>query len=126
LLLPPRVLTVTDFLPLATTDTCPLAAVKHRTLPIYGLQFHPEVTHTLRGAEIIQRFVREICACKPDWVMGDYIAEAVAKQDADVAAIKAACDARTALTCVTAAADCFGTGTRLERMFATTFSISPL
>ena len=38
-----------DFLPLAATDTCPIAAVKHRTLPIYGLQFHPEVTHTPAG-----------------------------------------------------------------------------
>ena len=35
-----------DFVSLAATDTCPLAAVKHRTLPLYGLQFHPEVTHT--------------------------------------------------------------------------------
>ena len=40
-----------DFLALAATDTCPLAAVKHRQLPIYGLQFHPEVTHTPEGAK---------------------------------------------------------------------------
>ena len=40
-----------DFVPLAETDTCPIAAVKHRTLPIYGLQFHPEVTHTPRRQE---------------------------------------------------------------------------
>ena len=38
-----------DFLPLAATDTCPIAAVKHRSLPLYGLQFHPEVTHTPQG-----------------------------------------------------------------------------
>ena len=40
-----------DFQPLAATDTCPIAAVKHRQLPIYGLQFHPEVTHTPQGHE---------------------------------------------------------------------------
>ncbi len=45
----------------------------------YGLQFHPEVTHTLKGKEILNRFVHEICQCRADWVMGDYIAEAVAK-----------------------------------------------
>jgi GMP synthase (glutamine-hydrolysing) len=45
----------------------------------YGLQFHPEVTHTLKGKEILNRFVHEICQCQADWVMGDYIAEAVSK-----------------------------------------------
>jgi GMP synthase (glutamine-hydrolysing) len=45
----------------------------------YGLQFHPEVTHTLKGKEILNRFVHDICQCRSDWVMGDYIQEAVAK-----------------------------------------------
>jgi GMP synthase (glutamine-hydrolysing) len=43
----------------------------------YGLQFHPEVTHTLKGKEILNRFVHDICQCRSDWVMGDYIQEAV-------------------------------------------------
>ena len=43
----------------------------------YAFQFHPEVTHTIQGTAIIERFVHTICGCKPDWVMGDYIAEAV-------------------------------------------------
>jgi GMP synthase (glutamine-hydrolysing) len=43
------------------------------------VQFHPEVTHTVQGAAIFQRFVREICGCRGDWIMGDYIAEAVAR-----------------------------------------------
>jgi GMP synthase (glutamine-hydrolysing) len=45
----------------------------------YGVQFHPEVTHTMQGAEILGRFVRDICGCAADWIMGDYIAEAVAR-----------------------------------------------
>jgi GMP synthase (glutamine-hydrolysing) len=45
----------------------------------YGLQFHPEVTHTLQGVALLNRFVHQICNCRSDWVMGDYIAEAVAK-----------------------------------------------
>jgi GMP synthase (glutamine-hydrolysing) len=44
----------------------------------YAVQFHPEVTHTRRGKDILKRFVIEICAAKPDWVMRDYVSEAVA------------------------------------------------
>jgi GMP synthase (glutamine-hydrolysing) len=46
---------------------------------LYAVQFHPEVTHTVQGAAIFHRFVREICGCRGDWIMGDYIAEAVAR-----------------------------------------------
>jgi GMP synthase (glutamine-hydrolysing) len=64
---------------MASTPSCPIAAMADESRRFYAVQFHPEVTHTLRGAEILQRFVREICACKADWVMGDYIAESVAR-----------------------------------------------
>jgi len=43
----------------------------------YGVQFHPEVTHTKRGAAILERFVLDICGARADWIMGDYITEAV-------------------------------------------------
>jgi GMP synthase (glutamine-hydrolysing) len=43
----------------------------------YGVQFHPEVTHTRKGREILTRFVHEICGCKGDWQMPDYVSEAV-------------------------------------------------
>ena len=66
-----------DFLPLATTDTCPLAAVKHRTMPFYGLQFHAEVTHTPKGAEILGNFLRNICHCTGTWKLGDFARETV-------------------------------------------------
>ena len=54
---------VGDFEPLASTPTCPLAAVKHRQLPVYGLQFHPEVTHTPLGAKILGNFLQGVCRC---------------------------------------------------------------
>ena len=51
---------------------------------LYGVQFHPEVTHTKQGGAILQRFVHEICGCQPDWNMPDYVAEAVARIRAQI------------------------------------------
>ena len=51
------------------TDTCPNAAVRHHTLPLYGLQFHPEVTHTQFGEQLLANFVRNVCGCHGDWKM---------------------------------------------------------
>jgi GMP synthase (glutamine-hydrolysing) len=58
---------------LAATDTCPFAAVRHRKLPIYGLQFHPEVTHTEHGSELLGNFVRQICGCNGTWKLSSLI-----------------------------------------------------
>ncbi len=66
-----------DFEPLAATDTCPVAAVKHRQLPIYGLQFHPEVTHTPQGSEILGNFLKKVCGCEGSWKLGDFARETV-------------------------------------------------
>jgi GMP synthase (glutamine-hydrolysing) len=62
-----------DFEPLAATDTCPFAAVKHRDKPIYGLQFHPEVTHTQNGGQLLGNFVRDICGCRGTWRISSLI-----------------------------------------------------
>ena len=64
---------------MASTSSCPIAGMADEARGLYAVQFHPEVTHTLRGAEIFHRFVRDICGCRGDWIMGDYIAEAVAR-----------------------------------------------
>ena len=64
---------------MASTDSCPIAGMADEVRHFYGVQFHPEVTHTKRGAAILERFVLDICNTRPDWIMGDYIAEAVAK-----------------------------------------------
>jgi GMP synthase (glutamine-hydrolysing) len=66
-----------DFLPLAATETCPYAAVKHRSLPIYGLQFHPEVTHTPLGTKILENFLRGVCGCEGTWKLGDFARESI-------------------------------------------------
>lgn len=60
-------------LPLAGTETCPCAAVRHKSLPIYAIQFHPEVSHTEEGLRIISNFVREICEASCTWTMKDFI-----------------------------------------------------
>ena len=64
---------------MASTDSCPIAGIADDARHFYGVQFHPEVTHTRQGAAILKRFVLDICGTRPDWVMGDYISEAVEK-----------------------------------------------
>jgi GMP synthase (glutamine-hydrolysing) len=62
---------------MASTESCPIAGMADETRRFYGVQFHPEVTHTSQGAAILRRFVLGICGARPDWIMKDYIAEAV-------------------------------------------------
>ncbi|MCM5681128.1 glutamine-hydrolyzing GMP synthase [Schlegelella sp. S2-27] len=64
---------------MASTPSCPIAGMADEARHFYAVQFHPEVTHTLKGRDMLNRFVLQICAARPDWVMGDYIAEAVAR-----------------------------------------------
>lgn len=61
-----------DFLPLAQTGTCPIAAIRHRELPVFGIQFHPEVTHTPLGGKLLENFVIGVCGCEPTWQLGDF------------------------------------------------------
>ena len=65
--------TTGDFVALASTDTCRNAAVKHRTRPIFGLQFHPEVAHTPHGGQILANFLRDVCGCTGEWKMQAFI-----------------------------------------------------
>lgn len=67
-----------DFLALAATDTCPVAAVRHRSRPIYGLQFHPEVSHTPEGGKILRNFLFDVCGCTGQWQLATIIEETVA------------------------------------------------
>ncbi|MBD3894060.1 glutamine-hydrolyzing GMP synthase [Hydrogenophaga sp.] len=64
---------------MASTDTCPIAGMADEVRGFYGVQFHPEVTHTVQGRALLERFVLDICQATPDWVMRDHIAEAVQK-----------------------------------------------
>ena len=63
------------FVPIASSENAPLAAMANAEQRIYGLQFHPEVTHTEQGQVIVERFVREICGCPPVWNSRNIIAE---------------------------------------------------
>ena len=66
------------FVTLASTPSCPIAGIADESRGYYGVQFHPEVTHTLQGRAMIERFVLGICGARADWVMRDHVAEAVA------------------------------------------------
>jgi GMP synthase (glutamine-hydrolysing) len=66
-----------DFVPLAATDTCPVAAVRHRSRPVYGLQFHPEVSHTPYGNRILHNFLYNVCGCRGLWRMQSFIEQTV-------------------------------------------------
>jgi GMP synthase (glutamine-hydrolysing) len=67
-----------QFAPLAVTETCPFAAIKHKERPIYGLQFHPEVTHTPHGSVLLNNFITRICGCTGRWRLSDFAEEAIA------------------------------------------------
>ncbi len=69
---------------MASTPSCPIAGMADEARRFYAVQFHPEVTHTTQGKALLERFVLGICGAKKDWIMGDYIAEAVAKIKAQV------------------------------------------
>jgi GMP synthase (glutamine-hydrolysing) len=62
---------------LARTHTCPIAAMGDPARRLYGLQFHPEVVHTPQGVNLLKRFLFDICRCRPDWEMSQFIKESV-------------------------------------------------
>ena len=66
-----------DFDALAVTATCPYAAVKHTKSKFYGVQFHPEVTHTPYGIRILKNFLYDICQCTGDWQMADFVQQTI-------------------------------------------------
>jgi GMP synthase (glutamine-hydrolysing) len=67
------------FIPLADTESCPVAAFRHAELPIYGLQFHPEVTHTPQGSQILRNFLHGVCGCSASWKMSSFLEDTVAR-----------------------------------------------
>ncbi|MBP7628473.1 MAG: hypothetical protein RLZZ220_2879 [Pseudomonadota bacterium] len=69
---------------IASNESTPIAAMADETRKFYAVQFHPEVTHTIKGREMIARFVHDICGCHHDWNMPDYVNEAIAKVRAQV------------------------------------------
>jgi GMP synthase (glutamine-hydrolysing) len=66
-----------DFVRLAATETCPSAAVRHKKRKFFGVQFHPEVSHTPKGTLILKNFLYDTCGCSGDWKMSDFVGESV-------------------------------------------------
>ena len=64
---------------IASTEHAPIAGLADEERRFYGVQFHPEVTHTVQGARILQRFVREICGCAGDWTPGNIVEDSIAR-----------------------------------------------
>ena len=64
---------------MASTESCPIAGMADEARRFYGVQFHPEVTHTRQGTKLLHRFVHEICGCGTEWNMPDYVSEAILK-----------------------------------------------
>lgn len=68
-----------EFEPLAATASCPYAAVRHKKLPVYGLQFHPEVTHTPLGGTILHNFLYAVCGCQGLWHLANFVNQTIAR-----------------------------------------------
>jgi GMP synthase (glutamine-hydrolysing) len=73
-----------NFIKLASTKTCPFAAVKHKKKKFFGVQFHPEVSHTPKGPIVLKNFLYDICGCAGDWKMSDFVADTIKKIDKQV------------------------------------------
>jgi len=80
-----------SFVALMATPTCPFAAVKHSSLPVYGMQFHPEVTHTVDGSLLISNFVKQVCGCRGTWKISSLIEREVASIRARVGKSRVIC-----------------------------------
>jgi len=76
---------------IARTDTCPVAAMKNETQKVYAVQFHPEVEHTERGRDIINNFLYKVCRLTPNWNMGDFVQDTIAKLKEQIGDKKAIC-----------------------------------
>src|SRR5256712_13118700 len=64
---------------MASTESCPIAGMADEARRFYGVQFHPEVTHTRQGTKLLHRFVHDLCGCGTEWNMPDYVGEALAR-----------------------------------------------
>jgi len=69
---------------MASTPSCPIAGMVNEDKKFYGIQFHPEVTHTLQGEAIFKRFALEICGCEPLWTAAAIIEDQIARVKAQV------------------------------------------
>lgn len=76
---------------IGSTDSVEVAAYQHDSLPVYGVQFHPEVTHSLEGGQIVHNFLIDICGLTPDWTPAAFIEDTVAELKAELGDSKVIC-----------------------------------
>ena len=76
------------FIVTAVTDVCPCAAMENKTKNIYGVQFHPEVTHSEYGMKMLSNFIFDVCKCKADWKMDDFAKTSIEKYKKELAGKK--------------------------------------
>src|SRR5688500_9544134 len=75
----------------ARSSTVQVAGMRHRTRPVFGVQFHPEVAHTPRGGEVIANFLFEVCGAEPTWTAGAFIESEISKIQAQVGSSRVIC-----------------------------------
>ena len=92
------------FVPLAHTDRTPIAAMADRQLRLYGLQFHPEVSHTPWGIEVLRNFLYHVCGCQPTWTMTSFIDRSILTIGQQVGAGRVLCALSGGVDSATAAA----------------------
>jgi GMP synthase (glutamine-hydrolysing) len=80
-----------DFTGIAHSANSPVAAMRHSRAELYGVQFHPEVVHTPRGAEMLQNFLFRVCGCKPTWTMKSFVASTVESLRQTIGSKKVVC-----------------------------------
>lgn len=91
---------------IATTSSCPIAAIANDQQKIYGVQFHPEVTHTDQGLQLFKNFIFTICKCNPTWNMPNYLLEninkikAIVKDEMVILALSGGVDSSVAATLI--------------------------
>jgi GMP synthase (glutamine-hydrolysing) len=68
-----------DFVTVATTRNSPFAGIAHLHEPVFGIQFHPEVSHTPRGKDLLRNFAVDICGAKADWTMSNFIDQEITR-----------------------------------------------
>ena len=80
-----------DFISIAHSESCPVAAMRHQTLPLFGVQFHPEVIHTEIGKDVMDNFLFRICGCVPTWDMYSFVESAISDMKAKVGSGRIIC-----------------------------------
>jgi GMP synthase (glutamine-hydrolysing) len=96
-----------EFISLAQTPTCPIAAVKHESKAIYGLQFHPEVVHTPEGHTLLRNFVIDVCGCRGDWRMSSFLEQEIERINRRVGKRRVICGLSGGVDSSVTAALCF-------------------